>query len=154
MIEIDKNSWHYKAALKAVDHRYDVPSNLCPYMRKVLLGCAQYLFLGLVGFVFGLWTLFSIGDTIGWLFAAMTTGMFGDMPEYAVTFWVIVGAVVAFVTIVVSYEEVYTPWAKRRKRAKGEQAPIQPGIFRLYMKAIHDKICPQLTFVKKEYTRR
>ena len=147
MIEFSRNSWHYRAADFYSHH--GVPTSLCPYVRAAVSG-------GLI------WTIaMGIMATLAFtslasLAVLVTGGYWSALPM-----WIQVGGVVTLtIACVIGFIfclEKYQEWKNKRRYAKweaeyqakrdgGEYIPPQPSLLRLYWNAVHDKLCPTITF--------
>jgi hypothetical protein len=139
MITINEKSWHYRL-ITFVD--LTPRSNLCPYCWQVIVSILLLILGGLI--VAG--TLFSLGNSIGWIIAGLFHGFI--KPEILA----VIGTVLISVVTGGFILEGISRWrqARRVKRNKLYEAgliPIkEPSLFRLWLKAKHDKICPALTF--------
>jgi len=144
MIEFNKNSWHYRAA--SFWAQYSVPRSLCPYVRTVLFGA-------------GLWAVivaFCCAFAVGNLFAlvAVLSGLpLMELPEYVKGAVILAGGLsLGFLMI---FSVIQWKGYKERKRQREYELKFgqnsnyvepQPGLFTLYWRAIHDKLCPTITF--------
>lgn len=169
MLTFSKESWHYRFA-DMVSTRYDFPSNLCPYVRRVMGGMALFSFVALLAGIFLVWN-------IGGLFLAFNGLWLSEFGGFqiinSITAILLSGAAVNY------SRERYDSWRAERRRiwtmayaetmiakyghgwsslctdtewttyCKGTPAKDakQPGLIRAYFKAMHDKVCPSLSFV-------
>jgi hypothetical protein len=148
VIELSKNSWHYRFSTWYTD-RYH--RSLCPYVRAVLFG----------GLIFT-----AVATAVTWIgFGALlilacliTGGSYFNLPPWVqmpgiITAVCLIAA--AVVWLVVQYKEWrdrknHIEWEREYQRKYGdnseEYVPPQPSLFRLYWRAIHDKLCPMIEF--------
>lgn len=148
---INKNSWHYRIVTKGENAFYDVPTSLCPYVRKLTGKILGWLVLGFM--------LLAICTMIG-------TGILQAFGIVAgAIFWV--GSAVAGVLVVsaalgiavgIAFGVYYlhTKWKERKERKKYKTMkervdaglPPEPpkSLMREWLDAKHDKICPTLEF--------
>lgn len=146
---INKNSWHYKIA-SGFGSEW-APTNLCPYVRRVLLRLIGYLGLLIVicavcwlaGFPVAISLFAWCGIALGpWssLIPAVTIG--------AIILPIVLGSIFAFaVGIVLGSTKLKNKIEDRfiERRAAG----IEDNIVVAYVKAKHSKICPVLDFEAK-----
>ncbi len=155
-MNINKTSWHYAIASKGPHEHSSVPANLCPYMRRVVVTLAIYILLLVcaTGTVPTAYMLFTYGPASEWpeisslLFSLWTMGGFLGL---------IILAVVALLGCAFAIDHfIVTPYKEaKRERARvalesgqlSELREPEPSIISAWLKAKHDKICPQLEFV-------
>lgn len=165
MITLSKSSWHYRFARFMND--YPVCNNLCPYVRHVIWGMLKFSFLWLlislqiVGIVMVAASIWTLG--VSTFFTSLATG--GLLPPYYVLvmsiglFAIIFGSIAAITTWQSASADKFRhdfidkhgihAWLKYesdKKNKKYNKPPKEPNIFIEWLKAKHNKICPQLTF--------
>lgn len=143
-MKINKNSWHYKF-IKEISGSNDIPHNLCPYVRKLML-CVLIIafFASAVLFASGL---------LGSIFILKYTALHGILMVLSsllvgiVVFAVIV-AVLFGIVFGLGYIKESIENKKRQKRYEKMRNGIEetPTIIGSWVKAKHDKICPRLEF--------
>lgn len=148
MLQINPNSWHYRYIRSAPLYGI-VPRNLCPYVRAIAWISLFYLFLAALGAA-ALFMLFSIFGH--WSFPELRSLAIFSGVAYAFSLsWIL--------SMMLSDR-----WNREKRDAirRGERlsdydravlkrelkAAQEPSIFRLWLEAAHDRVCPQLTFKK------
>lgn len=151
-MNIDPGSWHYRLLLSWNSYKvYKVPTNLCPYIRQ--LAAALFIFSSV-----GLGVLSLVGSTLAaWTALAMGWDLSEDSPYHAI--YMIGGSVSAVIAIVLLWAALYWSvqgikfaYRKARNAVSSDTGPVEPSEPSLvveYLKAKHDKVCPQLTFKRK-----
>ncbi len=169
-MQINKNSWHYRW-LRLFRSEYEIPSNLCPYVRHLLgfttlaaffaaLGLLEVMATLLTGGSFLLgheWMLNYIGvdpavaneDGNDWWVVIYVFGILG---------WIVTAflAVVTVLQVLDTYTDIPTnlrEWSEERKRSKADR-PVDTSstwyLFKQWLKATHDKVCPQISWEGSE----
>lgn len=170
-MNINTKSWHYRL-IKTISFRDSqrgiVPTSLCPYMRAVMY---RVLFLAIV--IIGVTTLLGVmGNPIGitlmaslgisglaGTIGAAVAGFFAMVAILAAVIGVAVGGGIGIAAIATKVGEIRRErkWARLEKeiedRANGI-IPPEPGLFKAWFSAKHDAICPTLTFVKPEASKK
>ena len=143
MLNISKDSWHYKLIVKVLNP-WDVESNLCPYVRQVFNAMLGVLLTG-VAIIIGVMAavlMVSI-PLIAW-----TSGI---TMEIAILFCILWGFVGGLVLIIYhDYTELRPVSWDKTIFTMPVRKPREPSIFSLWLAAKHDKICPELKFNKGE----
>lgn len=158
-MKIKRSSLHYKIVSQV---GWGAPDNLCPYMRKLTALLILMLFLVPSA-------LYGMGEVIAMLVMGKTE--FRELWFHGyLTDWggigLMVHGVVSFITGVVAWlvlivaacvwtgeviRETNTAQRIARKfRHRGVVLVKDPGIFRQWLTAMHDKVCPILEFVDDE----
>jgi hypothetical protein len=122
--ELKQKSWHYWLA-NFGDQRIHTTTNICEYVRCMLIGAMLLSFSVLAVSLFGGATLFTIGNIFSWLFfgyefhnlSAIMTGTFSSI---ALMFLFIVG------------------------KAKLNETENEPGFVRLAYRSWKDKYCARI----------
>lgn len=128
-MKIDSNSWHYQLILFL---GLGIPSNLCPYVRKLLVAILFMVALvsmaciGVLCLSYPLWQIFH------------TDG------------YIAVASFLAWFTLLCFIRKEYHPeWDKvlyrRKVKLKGVNRK-KDGLVKAYIKAAHDKVCPRIEF--------
>lgn len=169
MLKLSQSSWHYHFATYGND--YAVKKNLCPYVRQVLLGLFKFCLLWGILALFAIGDIAGIAAIIqtGWDgFLALPdivrdhSMWFGVWVMMSTTLTALVSIVVAFIVIrenldvlrrkrynkkraafIAKYGE--DAWHNRNSNSVPDE-PREPNIFWEWMKAKHDKLCPQIEF--------
>jgi hypothetical protein len=145
-MKIDKNSWHYRF-LKWMDSSARFDSSLCPYMRKLIIHLAFMAVMCVLAAFCGIAIFFTMAIAlVGWvlvLFPEITLGGVIDQPFLVGTGLLIVFPISFGMNKFFEYRQrtAHDRWLKSRMMPDRE-----PGIFRTYWKALHDKICPVIEF--------
>ena len=140
-MNINTNSWHYKL-LKYTELR--VYDNLCPYVRTVILA----ILLSIVAtIIMG----FLATAALVILAAPITSWLIGFDPWEAgimMLLWVLAGGGA------IGFYRDRRKWGESvswdRVVYEKDITYKEPSLFRLWLKAQHDKICPRLTFVNRK----
>lgn len=139
------------------------PRNLCPFVRSLLLVSAIAITGGVVALAAVTSLGIAIGYWVGWLHIDEKSGTFA----YVVLGTAIIGSAVVIGLAKGTYELVQ--WRKRVKYLKrmnslnegesyydkylkepDEPKRREPNVFRLYLQAVHDKVCPELNIEREE----
>ena len=165
MLTLSKSSWHYRFARFMNDYR--VSENLCPYVRQVIYGMMKFSVLWLlfslqiVGTVMVAASIWTLGISAFW--ASLSAG--GLLVPYyvlvmSVTLCVIIFGSIAAISIWLRASadkfrrdfidkhgiHAWLKYEDDKKNKKHNKPPKEPNIFIEWLKAKHNKICPQLTF--------
>ncbi len=133
-MKISKSSWHYRLMNK-MSHRR-VPTSLCPYMRRLAL---FLLMLAVASGVIGLGIAGVFSFILHWL------------PWFVVNeFLFETGAILliaACILLLIGVVFFVLDYLDEKRRANKQIEEVrEPGLVRSYITAIHDKVCPYLTF--------
>lgn len=148
-MKINTNSWHYKI-LSSRDS-YAIPRNLCPYVRKVLLVCLFWaVVVSLGAWFFHLAVITPVYALVFYTITGMPISLdvetYTALGVYVGLLGVVVGLIMAsFLALVFSASRAYEYLHKHRRPLEARE-PKEPNIFIAYIKAAHDKVCPQLEF--------
>lgn len=137
-MKISKKSWHYRL-LKSTG--WWIPANLCPYFWKVMFALVLAVAFGSGALV----ALTIMLSPIWRFFIEAPTGMpfVGGIADIAVllTVW-----------SEITYERRRAKRRARREREWNAPPPVvkerKPSLFREWLKAQHDKVCPLLDFTQ------
>lgn len=132
MYSFSKDSWHYRLA--GYSNSYYIPTNLCPYVWRVLFGVVLLSSATLIVAAFLLFNILGIISAfqgIWWV----------DSSIYAFT-----NCITLLVLLCCSFLLVMD-WLCA---ITDNRANSPPGLFTVYWRSFHDKICPQLTFTDKK----
>lgn len=145
-MEINKNSWHFKL----VNEFFTPPTNLCPYVRKVLASMGLAVFFCcicvlLFGIVVGVPGIF-LGSLVGYI---VTGVIHADIVIFGVL--QVIYLVYLHWLGMEAYGDYRDFWVSLKDKIfsrKPEKPKVhkEPSIFVEYVKAKHDKICPNLEF--------
>lgn len=139
MIDIDRNAWHYQFINKYSD--MSAPGDLCRYVRKI---CSLSLFLTAVGVVIGF-----IGMNLLASWWALICYYILGIPDFDGLFGEPLAVIILMFQVCVLMIWAGVVIGKRIKkwwRNRPEHVPEPPSIFKLWLMAKKDKICPMLTF--------
>lgn len=149
MLKISRDSWHFRIN----DRFYDTPepSNLCPYMRRLVWALFCYSLLALLAFsvvVGAVSIVLYLTDTLLGLWPTLT----GPLELYVRC----CGITVAFVSVIIGIATIFYSIFRGVTKLKylwwnylDRQDPTtesQPNVVWEFIKAKHQKVCPQLTF--------
>lgn len=158
MLSFSRNSQCYRFASFAND--YHVSENLCPYVRQIIKGFGLFTLL---------WTVIS-AEVVGLLFAIATLWNFGweqlfTPSQGAYAAWLTMSFVIFLIALglfCVAAITAATESFKRRKanayiaefgreawdrlRYEPRTKSRPPSVFREWLRAKHDKICPRIEF--------
>ncbi len=137
-MKIDTNTWHYKLLTKL---DFSVPSNLCPYIRKLVLAFGVCIFmlaliLGLVFFLFMIfiWAPFFADDLVG--------------PIIGIIAWLLLGSGLLYSVRGLRNEVHNTPWwLQDIYTFPTPKKSYSENIFIQYLVALHGRVCPSIEFV-------
>lgn len=168
MFTFSKTSWHYRMASFT---GYGNESNLCPYVRRVALGTLIFTFMvsliglvaastimGLIGLVQGFYPELSIvvhvvnGVTIALLFIAFLKWV-GDRYSDLKDHFKRKRSMKVEASLRAKYGKdwanlcTFDEWrAYVRGRSLEEPVTKEPSLVRAYLSAMHDKLCPSISF--------
>lgn len=132
-VKLKQNSWHFWLANFGEKRESAYGSDICSYMRSVMIGTFWFLFVATIGLAVASWVLASFGNLIGWLLFDY------QLEKYAVGFFIFFGtafsAIAAFLVIVFGKETIEN---------KLQQA--KPGFVRLAYRSWKDKFCAKVEF--------
>ena len=163
MLDIDKNSWHYRFAFNSPMPRlfteldieglepYAYCKNLCQHMRQVFKA-GLFNFLGLLG-VFGvfhnLYMHFVYGVINNW----------PDRPDLGITLtvlgvvsiilgYIILFAIACIAVVAIMGAIIESDWHKARRAKQKAAEPVVkgPNIFVEWVRAKHNKVCPLIEY--------
>ena len=133
-MKVNKSSWHYRWMRKI---GFSVPTNLCPYFWKVIWS----------GLVF---PVVAVVATIGTIFLTMPIwGLFVDIHAIQILGFVI-GSIEIALLICALCVQLKERWEYERYQEHGYYGKPRSkanSLFRAWMKARHDQVCPILEFV-------
>lgn len=147
MIVFNKDSWHYRFA--KFFSTWSVPSSLCPYVRAVFFGMLIWTMLASVA-------CFMVFSDVAAIAGVVTGGSFAALPEWIVAgvlLSTLLGAIIACLFIADQVSNYRDRLRSKRYEAEykarnsgGEYVPPQPPLWRLYLNALHEKMCPVIEF--------
>ncbi len=149
MLTFDKNSWHYSFA-DMFSNPNRKPS-LCPYVRAVLWG--MFLFT-LLTTLLGMLSVTSILGAV-LLFAGYGftyNDVQGPVAIFLMTATILAGTCVyglcQFLHVKYEQRQRRKYWAIVQARDDGTyvEPVVEPSLFKEYIKALHDKVCPSIEF--------
>lgn len=142
---MNKKSWHFRlVSMFFSDFKWQVREKgfvqLCPYARALVFSIALMtgivLLATLAGFVIGLLMI-----------ASVLPHLFGGIPMDMSVLGAILWTGLALITWKATHEAkpswdkvLYTPKPKEYVY----KAPKEPSVFTLYLRAMHDKMCPKI----------
>ena len=145
-MQVNTNSWHYRLVRNWSPIR-PIPYNLCPYTRAVIYS------VFFVVFFLGTLALIGVAMTLAIPISVFVRG------NHIVTAFSVCGAIGW--TLVLSYTLSHLVTERRRREVvelklriiRGEIPEPRnylvakpPGLLRLWLRAAHDRVCPQLEF--------
>ena len=156
-MNISTRSWHYKAAQFASGIGRSVPNNLCPYMRRVLLGALVFMTMLVVAIAVtaaivgvAIVSMVHLIDVVfydfSWFDPLQWTGPNSGraalvLMGYCLNAFVIGGLVWA------KTEDRRKAWVNARRTKMNEpQVPTELSLLGQWLKDRHDKVCRHLTF--------
>lgn len=141
---INTNSWHYRF-LNWMDQ---IPkTNLCPYVRQVILYMGVFGFLATMGTFLVLASLYIAGQILGWLVAMLVTlSWIVPDPATAVATLLILAVLLALGTTYLARRVRRWVFVHSHEWVNDEYVPRPPNVFVAWIKAKHDKICPAIQF--------
>lgn len=128
---IDKNSWHYRMMNKCNSDSLWRCHDICAYVRAVML---TIVLLAFITTTVGGFIALTIGDTIAWIAACISLGMFvpiGIGPG-------IIVVATSFILLLAACYHI-DMWRKNRMYA-------DPGAVKLAYLSWKDKYCAKITF--------
>jgi hypothetical protein len=142
-----KDSWHYKAAMFVFDS-WQIPNDLCGYVRHVIWGGLMFILLMSfcaalacgVGYLLCMW--------LHWLFQMISTMSFIAPSDEAVIVNVILGVIAACgaailaIKLIVDYKN-----DMRQKRYEEGYVEPEPGFLRVAYRSFKDKTCFKINLV-------
>ena len=128
IFELKKNSWHYRLANFGSD-RVCLHSDICTYIRSVMIGAFWFAAVLAVGLFFAGCTLFAIGNLFSWLFLGY------ELAQVTIS----IGMIYFSVTLMFAY--LYGREVVQYKIRDGE-----PGFVRLAYRSWKDKFCAKVEF--------
>ena len=134
MIIVSEKSWHYRF-LRWM--KIDIPSNLCPYLRCVLLWAPA----GLIGSIF-------VSLIVLFLFLVPVLIWYGIINGWnAYPFTFLSMAVYTVIGIATLQNAKYIPFGQQVLISKRKlERPQSLQLLQDYFDAIHDKVCPRVEF--------
>lgn len=159
---ISKSSWHYRVIDKFSD--WKPPTNLCPYMRK-LIGTLLLICFVAPSVLYGMLEVAAFTWYGKEIFLAYWTGMLETISMvlaiHAVLSWIAGGVAWLFVCLAAiawtgDKVKAYRS-AKEIERAKTDPdyhnkttyKQSEPSIITVWLEALHDKACPIIEFREK-----
>ncbi len=138
MLTFNRNSWHYWIATKWGDlYVAEQRSDICYYLRQVVLGIFKMIFSGLAATLFGTMMLSGLFHFIGVLLGLIHRPAVG----YEVAGIAMVGAIVAIVGIA-WLRDKYLNW-KVKQYGTGPKAP---SFIKTAYRSWKDKVCTLIEF--------
>ncbi len=127
---------------------YNIPENLCPFVRKMLLGMVFCSFAVIAGAVAG----FVLLDPVMTLVMYLITGFFlpyfdQTLLSLGVCFYIIgtvFGSIAFCVFLYHRYEWIRNILSKPRNKVQKAKASSSYRVAAAYAEAWHDKICPKI----------
>lgn len=148
-MKIAKNSWHYRLMLKMYEHDWQIPTDLCRYVRSLLWRAFWLLVAGVVLAVLACVVLFVLIVAPLAVFVYLYTGMpeLEWAREGGLTVWTGYGAlfcIYLFVRTKMIAEDKLR--ARARARTGAGLPPPEPNIFVQRYRDWRNKVCTQLEF--------
>jgi len=158
-MKIKRSSWHYRIVSR---FGWGAPDNFCPYMRKLTALLVLMLFL-VPSALYGMGEVIALvvmgkeafkevwlnGYLVEWGGTALSIHGIGSLVA-GVICWLVI-AVMGCVWAAETIGETKTAQSIRRKfRSRGVVVRKEPGVFRQWLTAMHDKACPILEFVNDD----
>lgn len=138
-IQISKTSWHYRLVAR-MNSDYVVNRGLCVYMRKVM---TSMMWLTLFASIIIFFVCFMFGGPVAfWLAYFDVIEMSKNIKGYGIIsqgIWLGCGAIFGI-------NEAHE-YLKERSLKKGPKPTKKPSVFREYLKAKKQKVCPNIEFV-------
>lgn len=148
MINVNTKSWHYKVASFGTSLGQYVPNNLCPYFWRVFKGASIYTLTLLIMVI--------VCSCAAFAFFLQEVIWLGFMErDLFLSFISLVAKTFVAVHLVNLYRYTSHYKSARKftfnlpKKKFKEKKPKQKSLFRLWLEAKHDKVCPKLTFEEK-----
>ena len=141
-MNINKDSWHYRLLM---EFGGSAPSNLCPYVRKVISALVAF---GMMFFLGACLTAF-IGLGLGSIAGYIVTGIL--LPSAVMSLVILALVLIAAHFLAMgnhgSYRDfILYPFRKVSSGVMENKGTKEPRIFVEYIKAKHNKLCPTLDF--------
>lgn len=127
--KLSKDSWHYWLASFGDDLRLYNVTDICAYIRAMIVGLFQLIFVTAIICMLGGSALFSIGNLFGWLFLGY------KLYEITVIFTTIF---IAVITVLIA--AVVVAFTKERT------GNTEPGFVRLAYRRVKEKTCSLVEF--------
>ena len=128
---IDKNSWHYRMLTKFNSDSLWRCRDLCAYVRAVML---TIVLLAFITTTVGGFIALTVGDTIAWIAACISLGMFIPIGIGSG----IIVVTTSFILILAAFYHI-DMWRKNRMDA-------DPSAVKLAYLSWKDKYCAKITF--------
>lgn len=142
-MKISTNSMFYRfLSENFVTEEWWIPHNLCPFMRKILLGILATAFVySLITFAVVSLVFFPLGLIVGF-------DMWGELWLPFVTFggllWILASGI-ALIWLFAKAEKRFQVVHTASNKVAGLNS-VQTSVS--WIKAMHDKVCPTITFVE------
>jgi len=146
---IKKDSWHYKL----LDFFGDLPwelkrhgsFGLCPYCRRVFLALFKALVVCLVLLVPLFFVVGYIAFCFGYLISRQPVELAGAGAAI-IAFSAFIGINVCWGDLLREKENAFLQRISIEKTFERKpKKPKEPGLIRVWLKAMHDKVCPSIT---------
>jgi len=129
--ELKRESWHYWLAnFGEPGGRVHTETDICSYIRYVMIGSFWFTVTGVIGLAFVSWLSHSIGNLIGWLLFDYV------LEKSSFAFFLFFGTIALLLTFIAG--TVYV-------KEKVEES--EPGFARLAYRSWKDKFCAKVKLV-------
>jgi predicted membrane protein len=142
-----ESTWHYHMVDVYGGERPYYVDSICPYIRKVI---KSILFCAFVFSLIGSVLFCSIGAILATVHSALYIGTLIHFPGWLIFGFVINLFVISIICMWLFNEYIWSNIKKHRKikRELDAQKPKKPkapdGPIKIYIKSLHDKVCPRL----------
>ena len=126
--ELKRKSWHYLLANFGSD-RVCLESDICTYIRSVMIGAFWFAAVLAVGLFFAGCSLFAIGNLFSWLFLGY------ELAQVTITMGIIYFAFLCLITYLLVSEKV-----------QDIMRDSEPGFVHLVYHSWKDKFCAKVEF--------
>jgi apolipoprotein N-acyltransferase len=127
--KLSKNSWHYWLASFGDDLRMYSVHDICSYVRAMLVGSFQLLFVtAVISAIAGI-ALFSIGNLFSWLFLGY------QLSQLTLMFFALIAGLIGAGLIIAFIEA-----------SKNRVETTEPGFVRLAYRRVKEKTCSLVEF--------
>jgi hypothetical protein len=138
---INRNSWHYRF-LEFMAFR-PKPS-LCPYVRQLVV---SMLMMAMLSF-FAFWIINAMLSAMAWVVAGLIHGFVGaeTLAVAGIPLWCIGAGYVGCIWL----DKLYDRRRTRKDELRHAEGYVvkEPNLFWSYIKAIHNKVCPSIDFIR------
>lgn len=161
-MNINTDTWHYRLVSRFSEIGW--VNNLCSYMRR-LTGMLAIIFIGIPSVLFGMVNtivmvvkgrefLDALLATVGNVFHmyGIVCTMFGMVAWLLTIGYLLVTLTLYIVGKISKSLEANDAWQARQYERAKKALHREPNIFIEWCKAVHDRICPLVTFVDEEKT--